>query len=260
MVVLSNLVHQHKTPWFDVRLYGNHPQMVHQPQVFSDTIDTAVSMGVRRDRVCILVPASGETSDHFQKLVLAQTTQDINDRTWADAAWTDQPDAVIGLSTADCQSVIIKNLLTNRLVVAHGGKPAMTPGHIKEDARWNIIDLCIQKAIERADPSNLRIYVTGTISGHHYWHDELQAQPTMEPFKRVYGEDVFTGDPKDGRLDLFSVTQLTARRWKVPECQIHSDGLCTFKHPHLASYRNPNKSGDNRNIVLVCNAPKQQAA
>ena len=256
MAALTNLVTMHSKPWVTVGLYGNHEQMVHQPRVLEDSIDTAVLLGADRNKVCVLVPASGADSDHFQRLIPANQTTCINDRVWADAVWTNYPEAAVILPTADCQTIVIKNLVTGMLVVAHGGKPAMTPGHMEEDPWWNIVDICIAKAVEHADPTNLQIYVTGTISGKNYWHDAPEAQPDMEPFIRVYGNEVFFDNPVDGRLDLFSVTKAVARNWKVPAAQVSSDGLCTYDHPDLVSYRKD--STPHRNLAVVVNKPVER--
>lgn len=253
MAVLTKLVRQHRKPWMQVDLYGGHPQMINDEQVMFNSIDTAVSMGAHRNKVCVLVPASGHGSDHFQKLVSASGTKTIEDRIWADAAWTTDPHTAIVVPTADCQTIVVKNLATGMLVVAHGGKPAMTPGHLREGVGWNIVDLCIAKAAENSDPGNLMIYVSGTIRGYNYWHEKPGARPSMEPFLDFYGEEVFFGDPNNGRLDLFSVTQTVARRWRVPKGNVASDGLCTFDHPALASFRCPSKSDEERNIDIAVN-------
>lgn len=253
MAVLTKLACQHKKPWIQVNLYGGHPQMADREQVLLDSIDTAVSMGAHRNKVCVLVPAAGSTSDHFQRLLPAANTPRLKDRLWADAAWTTDPGIAIVVPTADCQTVVIKNLITGMMLVAHGGKPAMTPGHLDKDARWNIVDLCISKASEHSDPSNLMVYVSGAISGTNYWHEDPEARPSMEPFHNLYGNEVFVDNPDHGRLDLFSVTRMVARRWRIPESNIVSDGLCTYKHSTLASFRCSTKSDKERNITIAVN-------
>ena len=256
MSLLTNLVARHDRPWVTVGLFGQHDQMVYSEQVFIDSMDTAVSMGADKEKICVMVPASGQSAVHFQKMLPAYGTTRLDDRTWADAVWTQDPMTAIILPTADCQSVVIKNLVTGMLVVAHGGKPAMTPGHIVPRSDWNILDLCIVKAIENADPTNLQIYVTGAISGDNYRHDDQAGQQAIKPFLQMYGKDVFVGDPAEGCLDLFSVTKHVAERHSIPLDQVTSDGSCTFTHPNLTSYRK-NDQPQKRNITIVVNRPVQ---
>ena len=234
-----------------VHTYGNHPSMHTSPETLRRTIATAVAIGAKRNKVCVLVPASNHTAGHFQLIKPAVATTSLEDRLWADGAYTYDVGSAIALPTADCQSIIIKNMVTKKMVVVHGGKPAMTPGHVFENTWINIMDMALHKAIKGADPANLQIYVTGVIAPQDYRHDDENGQNHIRPFLEVYGWEAFAGKVQHGCLDLFAVTKMIAQRHKVPADQITHDGIYTSRHPGLASYRTDKTA--NRNIIIAVN-------
>lgn len=248
MAALTNPVSTYDKPWLRVHSYGNHPPILKNPGVLERTITTAVQLGADPDKVCVLVPASGSDEDHFQEILPAQATPTVDTLLFADGAYTTEIGYAIAMPTGDCQFIVIKNLVTKMMVVVHGGKPAMTPGHNPKNTWINIMDAALHKAVEGADPTNLQIYVTGVIAPQDYRHDDENGQEHVRPFLEVYSADVFYGPPKDGCLDLFAVTKMVAQRHKVPEDQIVHDGVYTSRHVGMVSFR---KHGTKRRNIFV---------
>jgi len=269
--MLKRLVNDYSGSSFRACTFGGHPHMDQNPDVLLAAIDTAVELGADRNKVCVMAPASGPADYHFKKVSAASTTTSLESRVWADGVYTTEIGAAVIMPSADCQFIVMKNLVTNCLVVGHGGKPAMRTWELvnlsemhagpgpTEIRRLSIIDQCLDYAVRRAFPNNVHVHLANTIGARHYAHDDARTAQDRDYFWRYYGPEVFYDqDQAAGRLDLKAMSRRRLLDRNVPTGNISDDGQCTVCHPDLVSYRAKRQTSE-RNIGIAINLPVKES-
>jgi len=250
--MFNQVVSQYKEPWLHMQMFGNLPAVQNDTQMLPQIIDTAASMGADRDNVRFLLPAANRNFPGFKKIVPLNTSANRSKILSADGMYTSDANAAIGIATGDCQMIFAKNLATNMLVVAHGGKPAMRCWDEKGTYEANIVDRVLEKLNVAAFASCIRIHIAGTIAAQKYRHEQPSSSQDRDLFLQHYGSDVFWGDTIDeGYLDLVAMTRITAARHKLTPGQVTHDGIDTVSHPSLVSYRQ--NGTRRRNIGIAVN-------
>ncbi|MCB9810556.1 MAG: polyphenol oxidase family protein [Candidatus Nomurabacteria bacterium] len=156
-----------------------------------------------------------------------------------------EPGSAAVIKTADCPTLILYDKLNRKGIINHAGRPALTPRNIANGRFSNIVTITHQILTENSPKTQLIAYITGSICGDCFLHDNENGRRLAEPFINVFGDEVMT--EKHG-LDLPLVIKKQLMRLGVKKENITHDEICTFENESLYSYRN--KDGLSRNTVI----------
>lgn len=205
----------------------------------------ALRMGARQDRICFIHVPSGHKGRGHKTIQLPDFTKPIEAE---GTILKVRGDAAI-LQTADCPTVILCDTKTNNVVVAHAGRPALTPPTECATCNFSVLDAAYMqlRGHEKADES-VCAHIVGSICGQCFVHDKPGAEEFVKPFDR-YGEEIFT-DRSKGALDLVRHIRKQLEWRGIPAKNIRHDGLCTKETPTLSSRRGGRYTTKNTIIVV----------
>lgn len=199
----------------------------------------------------VILPARNETDHGFQSIVTAAWQTRIK----ADGVWytRQRPGNVLAMPTADCPTIIGWQPEAERLCLAHGGRPALTPHGCCQCQ--TVLSRMANTFGYRIDQpmADVLFAVTPCISAPHFRHDfHAEARALVDPFRAMHEtwpEYGVIADEQQDTLDLRAVVQLQLERWyRVPSAHIITHDACTVTDSALASRR----AGDQaHNLTLV---------
>jgi len=222
----------HYTKSYDI---GTSQVTIHgqQPHLNSDLKISrlqAIELGADPDYIAHIVTASNDR-DPGHKNILQNV---FSKKSHADGVLLNKTRSAGIIQTADCPAVILYDFDSNDVVLAHAGRPALSPsGHC---ASCTVIENALHALIgHQGDPTKVFALVVGSICGPCFRHDHKSAKHLIEPFLKL-PEQVFA-DRSLGALDLYEVIKHELMYRGVPEGNIRHEGPCTFETPELSSYR-----------------------
>lgn len=221
-----------------IAIIGRQPKLSEQPE---RAIDQAELLGAKKDKVARLIVASGfDAPGH--KLIVHNVYDKISE---ADGVLLTERKAAGVIQTADCAALALYDEVSGNVVLAHAGRPALTPtGHCKS---CTVVANALHALIgNRTNLEGVHAIVVGNICGKCFKHDHKDAKHLIEPFMS-YPESVFA-DRELGALDLFQVIKHMMMHAGVPEENIQHEGACTLETLTLSSYRGGDHS---RNTIIV---------
>lgn len=253
MVEFDPPVIRHETEYCRVMTYGRLPQMVDNDAIFGLAIREAEKLGADPKRICVLKPASDATKPGFRSIKTAEFgARNINERQESDGVTLNKPRSAVIIPTGDCPAVFISNLKERKMVAIHAGRPALTPSCDCDTCIGNIISGALVQAGAGVAKEHIRAYITGSISPKHFRHHDENGQRLILPFLKRFGDDIFSGDPAEGRLDMVKLIKAQISDYTAEE-NIVWDGVCTFSDKRLASHRREGRKY--RNITIAVHLP-----
>lgn len=220
-----------------VAVYGQQVRLKENPTI---SYEQALGLGAHRGQVAqLIVAADASVAGH--KLVVHDQYDQVSR---ADGVCISQPHAAGVIQTADCAALVLYDAASGRTVLAHAGRPALSPsGHC---ASCTIVTNALHALVGNGSTNMVSALVTGNICGACFRHDHESARPLIAPFLR-YPNIVFT-DRERGGLDLFQVIRHELLHSGVPDENIRYEGVCTLEHEHLSSHR---RGDQTRNTIIV---------
>lgn len=143
----------------------------------------------------------------------------------ADAAYTDQPDVVLSVLTADCLSVAFASLDGRELAVAHAGWRGLAAGVLESTlARF------------KAPPESIQAWMGPAIGPQHFEVGEEVRSAFLAVLPDAHTAFVPTGEAGKYLADLPALAR--QRMMRAGLKQISGGDLCTVRSPELFySYR-----------------------
>jgi len=161
----------------------------------------------------------------------------------ADALWTQEQGAALGIKTADCVPLLLEDPVGRRVAAVHAG----WRGAIAE------IPLRAIEALVRSgtEPSNLRAALGPSIRTCCY----VVGEDLAERFERRFGASVV--ERRDGKpyLDVARSVRLMLTQARVPAAQIADTGECTSCDTRFHSHRRDHAGGRQVSFI-VCTWPR----
>jgi len=222
--------------------------------VFSNSIepkDLAVRFGANANKISHVKTASTKDDPGYQSIVTAKFEKvDKTDfDVFADGIVLDESNTCAVIYTADCPSVTLYEKVSNRLVLAHSGRPAMTPNNKEGEPITNIITLAFKKITEGVQNPKVSAHITGYICAEHFEHIGKEAELLIRPFDQ-FGKIAFLNRER-GQLDLPAIIEHQLSKLGVPKDSIKSESICTFESPELESYRRDRSSKRNLTVAIL---------
>lgn len=220
-----------------VAIYGQQVRLKENPTV---SYEQALELGAHRGRVAQLIVAADATV-RGHKLIVRDV---YNEPSMADGVLISQPNAAGIIQTADCAALVLYDGTSGRTVLAHAGRPALSPsGHC---ASCTVVNNALHALVGNGPKDQVSALVTGNICGSCFRHDHESARPLIAPFLRY--PDVVFADRERGGLDLYQVIRHELVHHGVPVENIRHESVCTLEHDHLSSHRRGDKT---RNTIIV---------
>lgn len=221
-----------------IHVFGQQQRIIDNPQT---SFDQAKQVGASPEKITQLIVASDDLKPGHKMVCPAR----YNDLMYCDGAVLAEVGATAIMQAADCAILIIYDRASGKVVVAHAGRPALSPsGHC---ASCTITENAVHALVGHdGDRSQLEVIVTGNICGPCFKHDHVDAQKYIEPFLR-YPAHVFA-DIEQGALDLFALIKHNLMFKGVPESHIRQEGPCTLETPCLSSHR---RGDTTRNTFII---------
>jgi len=189
-----------------------------------------------------IIPPSGEKKPGFKNVLQASSTYKVSAE-----GMVIPPDTAVSILSKDCAIVTAFNRQTGVLAVTHTGRAALTgSSEACPSCSFTVLTQLFSRVAPRgSDCSQVELYVTGSICGHCFQHEQPTAQSKLEFFKQHYPNAIV------GRygLDQFTVIKEEALRRGVLREHIYHDELCTREDPRLSSLRG-NTKGTNLTMVV----------
>lgn len=210
-----------------VTIYGNQPHLNLDSEV---SRLQAIELGAQPESIAQIVTASNNQDPGHKNIV-----QDVfGKKSHADGVLLGTAGAAGIIQTADCPALILYDIDSHTVVLAHAGRPALSPtGHC---ASCTVVVNALHALIGHdGDPTRVIALVVGNICGRCFKHDHESAQHLIEPFLKL-PEQVFA-DRSVGALDLYEVIKHQLIFHEVPAENIRHEGPCTLETPGLSSYR-----------------------
>lgn len=226
-----------------VSLFGHQKRIIEDEGRTASTF--AVSLGAKAGKICKVIVASDQNQEGFQLCKVA----DYTDLVRADGVVLTEPSSAAIIQTADCATGVLYCSRTNRAVVFHGGRPAVTP-FCKLQSKtcdWTVVEDALTHVSGNGPKDDVIALVLGNICGSCFKHEQDGAHKQVEPFLHL-GEKVFA-DMENKALDLYKVIKHRLMHAGVREDNIQHAGPCTFETPALSSHRR--KDTDRNTIVVV---------
>ena len=213
--------------------------------------ELAVRYGAKPGRIYLVKAASTRHDSGFLEI----RTPRYGDakQTRADMATdgiilTDSQSAAI-FTPADCPIVTLYDVVTGNAVVFHAGRAALTPVNKPGEPIRNIVTKAFLALTNGRSGHYIAAHISATICPHCFKHETNEARGLIKPFEQ-FGEVAFL-DRDLGQLDMSAIIRHQLRTLGISNRNIHSDNLCTYENPQLASYRRDHSSTRNAVIVVL---------
>ena len=220
-------------------IIGRQPRIIDKP---AQAEGHARLYGADPEKIALLIVASAAGTDGHKDFV-HDTYSTIK---FADGVVLNQPGGAGVIQTADCAALALYDGATGRMVLAHAGRPALTPDAHCPTCTITYNALCHLTG-SMGDRSQVEALVVGNICGPCFKHDQPEAKHLVEPFMK-YPPHVFF-DIEEGALDLYEVIKHELVHYGVPVANIGHVGSCTFETDSLSSHRRGDT--DRNTVVLV---------
>lgn len=152
----------------------------------------------------------------------------------ADAAWTDRPDEVVVIQTADCLPILLADRYANVVAGVHGGWRSLAGGVITETL-----------SALPVDGSELVAWIGPGICGRCY----QVGSEVREAFRAVDPAllEAFAPDGDRWRADL---KWIAAQQLRESGVEVFDCGRCTFEEPEdFYSFRRDGKTGRMASVI-----------
>lgn len=190
----------------------------------------AIELGAHPEYIAQIVTASSDKDPGYRNIV-----HDVfGKKSQADGVLLKTPRSAGIIQTADCPAVILYDTKSHQVVLAHAGRPAVSPsGHCTS---CTVVGNALHALIgSDGDPTTVFALVVGNICGPCFKHDHASATHLIEPFFKLPAQ-VFA-DRALGALDLYEVIKHQLLFRGVLEENIRHEGPCTLETEGLSSYR-----------------------
>jgi copper oxidase (laccase) domain-containing protein len=243
MTAIKGIMHSYPIGPHRLAIIGHEPLL---SRATDWAHDRAVRLGADTTRVAKLVVAS-DANKAGHKLIVVDTFNGVSQ---ADGVLLSKPYSAGVIQTADCPALALYDEVSGNLVLAHAGRPALTPG--EHCASCTVVANALSALIgSTGDHSRVQARVIGNICGTCFKHDLPGARKYIEPFLKLPSQ-VFA-DKALGALDLFEVIKHELMHVGVPTENISHVGPCTLESEHLASHR---RGDETRNTVILLRGPQ----
>lgn len=211
--------------------------------------DLAIKHGADSDKICIIKAPGDSSKIGYQNV--AQPKFGIPNQTKFDVysegvILTEKRSAAI-IRPADCPTLVLYELVQGRGVITHAGRSAMTPTNSVGKPLRNIVTIAYDAVTDNHPDPYVFAYITGSICGHCFIHDNPGAEKLVKPFDQ-FGSHAFT-NRSTGALNLVEIAKQQLLQLGVLDENIKHDGLCTYESDWLGSYRR--NQNEVRNAVVV---------
>ena len=220
-------------------IIGRQPRIIDKP---AQAEGHARLFGADPEKIALLIVASAAGTEGHKNFV-HDTYSTIK---FADGVVLNQPGGAGVIQTADCAALALYDGTTGRMVLAHAGRPALTPDAHCPTCTITYNALCYLTG-STGDRSKVEALVVGNICGPCFKHDQPDAKHLVEPFMK-YPPHVFA-NRDEGALDLYEVIKHELTHHGVPVENIHHVGSCTLETNWLSSHRRGDT--DRNTVVLV---------
>lgn len=169
---------------------------------------------------------------HFNQACLNQTP--------ADAVWSDQPNQVCVVMTADCLPILITNQAASMVCAVHAGWRGLADG---------ILSKTLEALPEQ--PHNLIAWIGPAISQAHFevGQDVVEAFVVQEPSLRYFFKPSRTESAKF-YADLAGIAQYQLKQLGLG--QIHLSGHCSYaESADFYSYRRDGQTGRMATVIWL---------
>lgn len=169
---------------------------------------------------------------HFNQACLGQTP--------ADAVWTDQPNQVCAVMTADCLPILITNQAASLVAAVHAGWRGLADGIIART-----LDVLPEH------PSNLIAWIGPAISQAHFevGQDVVEAFAVQEPSLGHFFKPSRTESAKF-YADLAGIADYRLKQLGVE--QVFLSGRCSYSEPaEFYSYRRDGQTGRMASVIWL---------
>jgi copper oxidase (laccase) domain-containing protein len=235
---ISGIKHSWSFGSGSLSIIGKQPRLLDAP---AQAIGHAELFRADSKKVALLVVASHKDAEGHKSIV-HDTYSEISR---ADGVVISQVGGAGIIQTADCAALALHDKITGKMLLAHAGRPALTPDEHCLSCTITYQALC-HLVGSTGDFSQVEALVVGNICGPCFKHDRPEAKPLIEPFMK-YPSQVFA-DHKTGALDLYEVIKHELTHYGVPAEQIRHFGPCTYETSWLSSHRRGN---EDRNTVIL---------
>jgi len=207
--------------------------------------------GAAAEKICIIKPPSDKTGEGYQTIAPKAVYGTSNDPTvrdvYAEGVILTENDSAAVIRTADCPTLVLFEKTTERLLVTHAGRAAMTPTNHLGEPIQNIVTKAHALLTSDCPNPHLLAYVTGSICPDCFPHADQAGQKLIEPFNQFDTSPIT--DKQRGSLDLPRLIALQLIELGVSPTTIWHDRICTYETTSLASFRRDRN--EIRNVVIV---------
>lgn len=154
----------------------------------------------------------------------------------ADAAWTDTPNTVLAILTADCLPVVITDSKSSILGVAHAGWRGLANGVLNQ--------LLLHLLTQRPDALSWRVWIGPAISQNAFevGVEVRQIFIDQDPMLDIYFKSSEQRDKYYANLPLIAASIL--RKSTTKQIEINNSNACTFmEEGRYYSYRRQAQTG-----------------
>lgn len=155
-----------------------------------------------------------------------------------------QPQSGIGILSKDCAIAVAYNHDSGALAAAHTGRAALSPPVDCAACSFTVMQPLLSRVATTGHTNAVEIYVTASICGHCFQHEQPGAQGLIVPFRARYPQAIVG----DFGLDQFTVIKGECTARGVDPSRITHDSVCTKAHPQLSSHRNQDEVS---NLTLI---------
>jgi copper oxidase (laccase) domain-containing protein len=239
----SHMISGIKSSWSfgggSLSIIGRQPRIIDKP---AQAEGHARLYGADPEKIALLIVASAAGVDGHKDIV-HDTYSTIK---FADGVVLSEAGGAGIIQTADCAALALHDKASGKMVLAHAGRPALTPDDHCPTCTITYNALC-HLVGSTGDKSQVEALVVGNICGSCFKHDQPEAKHLVEPFMK-YPPQVFT-NTEAGALDLYEVIKHELVHHGVPVANIGHVGSCTFETDSLSSHRRGDT--DRNTVVLV---------
>ena len=208
--------------------------MKHHHDVIRLACATASSGGAQPHKISVLQPASGPTQPGFQIIAPAEYLNGVNRRQVADGVILTECNSAVCIPTGDCPTLVL--IHPKKVVATHAGREGLKAKSGCAGCTSNVITHALSFFTE-TERKETTACIVGAIAAKHFAHPDEAGQKLVAPFKLLYGDKYFDGDPTEGKLDMVRFISDLCVGYGIPANQVIWDGVDTYSNPHLASHR-----------------------
>jgi len=165
---------------------------------------------------------------------------EVSGQVEADASWSDRPDTVCAILTADCLPVLFCDRNGNRVAAAHAGWRGLQAGILE-----NTLDSFVRVGIHAND---VLVWLGPAIGAENYEIDSPVREAVLDGDVGLAAAFTPTR-PGHWNFDIYNAARHILASQGVME--ISGGGFCTYSDPRLFSYRRQPLCGRQASLVWI---------